>query len=441
MSENESDFRRYLPGSDYRSDIPPMPRSDPHDWSAGPQEAAADDYAASSHASNDERTATPYESTAPVAASAHPVVAPLATARPAPAPAEPAKVPPPTSIRPRRSRKARSFLVSVLNLVITLFVIGALAAAGVGYLGYTQFQKAGPLTEPTSIVVQRGDSFDSITPELVERGVIARQPVNVFALGARVTGKASQLQTGEFEFEPGMSMEAVVAHLTEGQPLKRRFVVPEGFTVWKVWERLVALRNEGLLVGELGEMPPEGTLWPATYPYTRGTKAKSIVDWMRREHDRRVAEVWKSRDPDLPISSPDELVTLASIVERETGMDGERGKVAAVFVNRLRKRMRLDSDPTTIYGIWGGQGKPDGYGGLRQSDLDKRNAYNTRRVRGLPPGPIANPGMEALRAVANPPETDALYFVADGTGGHVFARTLREHNRNVREWRRIERGD
>ena len=410
---SDPDYRRYLPGSGYE---PGVPRSELAEGPAQePQVATAPDDAAA-------------------AASAHPAVAPRAASVP------PAKVARPRPVRTKRSRKARSFLVSVLNLVITLFVIGALAVAGVGYLGYTQFRKPGPLAQPATIVVERGDSFESITPELAEKNVIARQTFpNVLALGARVTGKASQLQTGEFEFKPGMSMEEVVAHLTEGKPLQRRLVVPEGFTVWKVWERLVALRNDGLIVGELGEMPPEGTLWPATYPFTRGTQAKTLVDWMRREHERRVAEVWENRDPDLPISTPDELVTLASIVEKETGVDGERGRVASVFVNRLRKRMRLDSDPTTIYGIWGGQGKPDGYGGLRQSDLDKRNPYNTRRVRGLPPGPIANPGMEALRAVANPPDGEDLYFVADGTGGHVFAKTLREHNRNVREWRRIER--
>ena len=433
MSEN--DFRRYLPGSDYEPGVPPSSRSEPARLETAHPEPG---HSGPNHAEGDHsrslRQISTEPQTSPVLASAHPAVAPRS------APAKPARVPPPSTARPRRSRKARSFLVTVLNLVITLFVIGALAAAGVGYLGYAQYRKPGPLAQKAAIVVERGDSFESITPELVEKNIIPRQTFpNVLALGARLTGRASQLKTGEFEFEPGMSMEQVVMHLTEGRPLQRRIVIPEGFTVWKVLERLVALRNEGLLVGELGEMPPEGTLWPATYPYTRGTEASAIVDWMRREHEKRVAEVWENRDPDLPISSPDELVTLASIVEKETGVDGERGKVAAVFVNRLRKKMRLDSDPTTIYGIWGGQGKPDGYGGLRQSDLDKRNPYNTRKVRGLPPGPIANPGIEALRAVANPPTTDDLYFVADGTGGHVFAKTLREHNRNVREWRKIER--
>ena len=433
MSDTENgDFRRYLPGADYQSGPPPMPRTDRAERSAGTEPPPAQERSGETAAAARERQPEPE----PVAASAHPAVAPQAAA------AQQVRVPPPAKPGPRRSRKARSLTVRFLNLLVTLFVFGAVAAAGIGYWAKLQFEKPGPLREASAIVVEPGDSFEAITPELVEKGVIEPQGfTNVFALGARLTGRATKLKTGEFEFEPGMSMQDVVLRLTEGKPLMRRFVVPEGWTVWKVWERLVALRNEGLLVGELGEMPPEGTLWPATYPFTRGTKASKIIDWMKREHEKRVAEVWADRDGDLPIETPEELVTLASIVEKETGIDGERGKVAAVFVNRLRKGMRLDSDPTTIYGIWGGQGKPEGYGGLRQSDLDKRNEYNTRKVRGLPPGPIANPGIEALRAVANPPTSDDLYFVADGTGGHVFAKTLREHNRNVAKWRRIERGD
>ena len=397
--DNEPDFRRYLPGSGYEPGV----------------------------AESSEEPAAPAEPAVPVSKRE---ARRLAKAERAAARRD----------APRRSRKARGFLVSFLNLGVTAAVVALVAGVAIFLWGRAAFEAPGPLEREASIVVEPGASFQSIVPALVAKNVIA-SGVNdeIFPIAVRLAGKAGDLQTGEFAFRPGISMREVMEELTEGRPVVHKVVFPEGWTVWQMWERLVEKRNAGLLKGELPEMPPEGSLLPATYTFTRGKAAADVVAEMRRERDRAVERIWQDRDPDLPISSKEEMVTLASIVEKETGQDGERGRVAAVFHNRLRRNMRLDSDPTIIYARWGGQGKPDGYGGLRRSDLAVRSPYNTRRVKGLTPGPIANPGREAMRAVANPPKTDDLYFVADGTGGHVFAATLREHNRNVREWRRIER--
>ena len=418
-TDREGDFRRYLPGSDYEAGAPTL-APELH----GEMRQARPDAAA------------PARAAPPAAVTSHPAVAPggeqgweQQALLDGDAPR-------------RRSRSARGFAVTFMNFFITAFVLGALVVGGILYLGKAQYEAPGSLQEEAAIVVEPGDNFGSITPALVEKGIIPPQRlVNLLALGARVTGKSGQLKTGEFAFKPGVSMADVVRELTEGTPVVHKAVFPEGWTVWRMWERLVALRSQGLLVGELPEMPAEGALLPATYPFTRGTKAADIVAQMKRERDRAVARIWESRDQNLPIASPEELVTLASIVEKETGVAGERARIAGVFMNRLRKGMRLQSDPTIIYGIWGGQGKPKDRGGLRRSEISRRTAYNTYRINGLPPGPIANPGVEALRAVANPADTDDLYFVADGSGGHAFAKTLREHNRNVAEWRKIERAN
>ncbi|MBM7322317.1 endolytic transglycosylase MltG, partial [Agrobacterium sp. S2] len=184
-------------------------------------------------------------------------------------------------------------------------------------------------------------------------------------------------------------------------------------------------------------LPPEGSLRPDTYRFTRGTKREEIINQMSAAQDKLIDMIWERRDPDLPIKTVEEFVTLASIVEKETGKDDERAHVASVFYNRLKKGMRLQSDPTIIYGLFGGDGKPSDRP-IYQSDLQKQTPFNTYVIKGLPPSPIANPGRAALEAVANPWRTDDLYFVADGTGGHVFAKTLDEHNANVRRWRKIE---
>ena len=211
-------------------------------------------------------------------------------------------------------------------------------------------------------------------------------------------------------------------------------LLPEGLTSQTVVDRLMA---DEILTGEIETVPPEGALMPAKYQFTRGATRQQLIDQMQQAQARLVEEAWARRAPGLPIDTVEEFVTLASIVEKETGRADERPRVAGVFINRLEQGMRLQSDPTVIYGIYGGAGKPPDHE-ILQSELDRQTPYNTYQIAGLPPGPIANPGRAALEAVANPSRTDELYFVADGSGGHAFAMTLDEHNRNVERWRQIQ---
>ena len=338
--------------------------------------------------------------------------------------------------RAGRSRGARSGLLRFVNFLFTLLVIGVIGFGAAVWYGSGRFEAPGPLAEDTTFEVPDGASFASITPQLEAAGIIEPQgPLRVFRMGVRAAGKERALKRGEFRIPAGASMRQVMLELTEGQAVARRLTFPEGWTSLRIVERIAFAED---LTGNVPAIPAEGTLLPATYDYERNTQRTALIERMRANMEATVTEVWAGRAPDLPLKSPEELVTLASIIEKETGVAGERARVASVFVNRLRKGMRLQTDPTVIYGIWGGRGKPDGYGGLRKSDLRRDTPYNTYRISGLPPGPIANPGIESLRAAANPATTDDLYFVADGTGGHVFARTLDEHNRNVVEWRKIE---
>ncbi|MEL7230310.1 MAG: endolytic transglycosylase MltG [Pseudomonadota bacterium] len=336
----------------------------------------------------------------------------------------------------RRSRGARSMTVRVLNLLLMLVFFGALLYAGSVWYTQTEFEARGPLEAETTFVVPKGATFTSIIPGLEEKNIIARQNVlRVFSRGVRAAGKASDLKAGEFAFEPGMSMRQVMMQLTEGRAIQYSLTFPEGWTSFRMMERIAA---DETLKGDVPPIPPEGTMLPQTYAFQKGMTRDQLVQLMRDSMHKTMRTVWNERQPNLPLKSMEEMVTLASIVEKETAVASERPRVAAVFVNRLRKGMRLQTDPTVIYGIWGGQGKPKDRGGLRRSELRKPTPYNTYVINGLPPGPIANPGIDALRAVANPIESDELYFVADGTGGHVFSKTLAEHNANVKKWRAIE---
>ena len=212
-----------------------------------------------------------------------------------------------------------------------------------------------------------------------------------------------------------------------------RINVAEGVTSWQV---VTALRAIEILQGEIKEIPPEGSLAPFDYEVTRGESRRAVLERMREVQKARLAAAWEARDPDLPLENPAEVLILASIIEKETGVPEERRRVASVFINRLRRGMRLQTDPTVIYGITKGRGSLGR--GLRQSELRRVTPYNTYVIEGLPPTPIANPGLESLMAAVNPEDTDFLYFVADGTGGHAFAATLAEHNRNVAKWRKLE---
>ena len=341
---------------------------------------------------------------------------------------QPEAAPPP----PPRSQKARHPLVVVSNFFVMVALL-ALVGAGVAlYYGSQQISEPGPLADTTSVMVQPGSGLDTIATQLQRQGVISSR--FIFTAKAHLDGSESDLKAGEYQFQPGVSMQEVLDDLVAGRSVQHSVTFPEGWTSKRIVDRL---RLDQVLTGEITEVPPEGSLMPDTYKFTRGDTRQQVVDRMMRAQERAVAEIWERRAPDLPVETPEEFVTLASIVEKETGRADERPRVAGVFINRLKQGMRLDSDPTIIYGIYGGAGAPSGHR-ILLSEKNNKNDYNTYHFTGLPKGPIANPGRAALEAVANPSRTDELFFVADGTGGHAFASTLDEHNRNVARWREIE---
>ncbi|TPW32091.1 endolytic transglycosylase MltG [Pararhizobium mangrovi] len=316
---------------------------------------------------------------------------------------------------------------------MTLMVLAALGAGAAYYFGTTLYAAPGPLQKRATYMVEKGAGVAQIAQGLENEGIVSN--ARFFQLASRIYLKGDTLKAGEYAFAPHVSMETVLDILRSGRSILHSITFPEGLTVKAMFEKLEA---DQYLSGDLpDDRPEEGSLMPDTYKFTRGTPRKEIVEKMHKIDDRVVDRIWANRDPNLPLDSKAELVTLASIVEKETGQPGERPKVAAVFMNRLKKGMRLQSDPTVIYGIFGGDGKPSGRP-LYESDLKKTTRYNTYRIDGLPPTPIANPGRKSLEAVAHPADTDALYFVADGTGGHVFSESLKEHNANVRRWRAIQ---
>lgn len=320
---------------------------------------------------------------------------------------------------------------AIVSLIVLFIVIGS-AGLGVFGWGHGEFHAPGPLPRDTVVTIAPGKGVSAIAGRLHAEGVIA-DPL-IFRLGVRITGNGTRLKAGEYEIPAGASAFQVMALLVDGRTVVRRFTLPEGATVKQA---LVLLADaEGLT----GEMPAagtvaEGSLLPETYHYARGDSYADLIGRMQKAMNETVAELWTARPENLPYTSREEAVILASIVERETGVAGERREVAGVFVNRLRKGMRLQSDPTVIYGLSDGLGVLDRP--LLRRDWDARHPYNTYAIDGLPPTPIANPGRESLIAALNPAETENLYFVADGTGGHAFAKTLAEHNRNVAKWRRI----
>lgn len=334
---------------------------------------------------------------------------------------------------PKRSRKARSQAVIFLNFVMTVVVFVALAAAGAVYYAMHEYEKPGPLEANKNFIVRSGAGISEIASNLERNEIITDSRVFRFVSEAYLSNDT--LKAGEYEIKAHASMQEIMELLKSGKSILYSVSLPEGLTVKQMFHRLA---DDPVLVGDLpAELPPEGSLKPDTYKFTRGTDRNEIIKQMTAAQEALVQQIWEKRDPDLPVSTIEEFVTLASIVEKETGRADERPRVASVFINRLEKGMRLQSDPTIIYGIFGGEGKPADRAILR-SDLDKQTPYNTYLIKGLPPTPIANPGRAALEAVANPSRTPELYFVADGTGGHVFAETLDEHNANVRRWRKIE---
>jgi UPF0755 protein len=309
-------------------------------------------------------------------------------------------------------------------------LLGLLAAAAWGGMAaYRAYVGPGPLADPAQVVIPRGGT-EAIAATLQARGVI-RDP-RAFAIAAWLTRGRGPLRAAEFAFPAGAPLAEVLRILREERPVQRRLTIAEGLTAHQI--RALLERTEGLT----GEIPAfnEGDLLPETYAFEWGEARAAIIRRADAAMDRALAEAWANRAPELPIATPREALILASIIERETGTPDERGLVAGVFANRLRRGMPLQSDPTVAYAATGGapMDRP-----ISRADLDRDHPFNTYRARGLPPGPIASPGRAALVAATRPETTEFLYFVADGTGGHAFARTLEEHNRNVARWREIER--
>jgi UPF0755 protein len=318
------------------------------------------------------------------------------------------------------------------NAVFTLLVLLAITVGALLYLGKQRFQAPGPLAQEKVVNIPRGLGTRSIADLLEREGVIDRPWV--FIGGVIALKSRGGLKHGEYRFARHASIADVVDTMIEGKVVQHAFTMPEGLTSEQVVERLMA---EDALTGDVKEVPAEGSLLPETYQFTRGMTREQIIHRMQQQDRRVVKEIWAHRSSDLPLKSPDDLVTLASIVEKETGRPDERSRVAAVFINRLRHKMKLQSDPTIIYGLTGGKG---GLGHpLLKSEMEKPNPYNTYQVDGLPPGPITNPGRASLEAVANPARTKDLYFVADGSGGHLFSENYAQHMKNVAKLRELER--
>jgi UPF0755 protein len=335
---------------------------------------------------------------------------------------------------PAHSRRVRHPLVIIGNAIFTLLVLAAIGGGAAVYFGKQRFEAPGPLAADKVVNIPRGSGIRDISALLEHEGVID-QPW-VFMGGVLVLKARGGLKHGEYQFTKNASLADVVGTIAEGKVVQHSITIAEGLTSEQIVARLL---EDDVLEGQIKEIPREGTLLPETYHFTRGMTREQIVQRMLRDDKHILEEVWEHRMSDLPLKTPEQLVTLASIVEKETGKAEERSRVASVFLNRLKSKMRLQSDPTIIYGLVGGKGslgRP-----IRQSEIEQRTPYNTYVIDGLPPGPIANPGRASLEAVANPARTKDLYFVADGNGGHVFSETYDQHQKNVAKLRALERAE
>jgi UPF0755 protein len=342
---------------------------------------------------------------------------------------EPEQVPPP----PKRSERARNPFVIVGNAIITLVLVSMIGAGAVYVYGKQMLESPGPLKEDKIVNIPARAGKGDIAEALQKEGVI---DVNrwVFIGGVFALKAATELKPGEYEFRKNASLRDVIGTIVEGKVVQHAVTIPEGLTSEQIVTRL---SDNDIFTGTVREMPREGTLLPETYKFPRGTTREQVIQRMQQSQKRVLAEIWERRNSDIPVKTPEQLVTLASIVEKETGKADERSRVAAVFVNRLRQKMKLQSDPTIIYGLAGGKGtlgRP-----IKRSEIMQPSPYNTYVVDGLPPGPIANPGRASLEATANPARTRDLFFVADGTGGHSFTETYDQHQKNVAKLRTMEK--
>lgn len=322
-----------------------------------------------------------------------------------------------------------------LKLFLACLVVLAVSGAAYGFHVFNAYTgNSGPNEEETVVLLPRGSGVSQIINRLDEAGVIDH-PL-MFRLAIRMGGHDRSLKAGEYAFAPRITPNEVIAKLTEGKSMLRRLTVIEGQTVAEAMRLIDAAEG---LIGELPKKPKEGTLLPETYLYSQGDSKADLIKRMQDAMTEVLEKAWAGRSGDLPIDNLEDALILASIIDKETAVAEERFKVAAVFANRLRLGMRLQSDPTIIYGLTGGEGPLDRE--LTRQDWKLDDPYNTYRIDALPPGPIGNPGRLSIEAVMQPADVDYLYFVADGTGGHAFAVTLDEHNDNVARWRRIKAGE
>jgi UPF0755 protein len=317
-----------------------------------------------------------------------------------------------------------AFLRMLLGCFLTALAI-VIVGAGVGYWGYRDVNDPGPLQAAQAIVIPPHTGIAGIADLLAEDGVIRHKLT--FKAAAEVAGRGGALKAGEYEFPAGVSAAEAIEIIASGKTVKHRLTIPEGLTSPEI---VALVRAAPLLAGDVAQTPAEGTLLPETYVYSRGDTRESIIARMQQAMQETLAADWGDRAGNLPLTSADEAVILASLVEKEASRDEERAHIAAVFLNRLRLGMKLQSDPTVRF-VLGGDGVSKFDGPLTHSELEINSPYNTYVAKGLPPGPICNPGKAALHDALNPEQSEDLYFVADGSGGHVFAKTLADHNRNV----------
>ena len=334
---------------------------------------------------------------------------------------------------PTRQKRALGFIAFTAGItILAALILGAYALVNYRY-------EAAPKGEAREVVFQvpKGSGLSSIAGRLEKEGLI--KSAFIFKLVTKLRGNEAKFKAGEFTLKSPVSMRKTYEALAEGKAVLYPFTAPEGLTSAQI---IRAMRANEALTGEIGGVPAEGTLLPETYMVPRAMDRAELIAKMQRAQTELIDKLWEARQEDLPITTKQEAIILASVVEKETGVGGERDIVAGVFINRLRRGMRLQSDPTIIYGVSKGEplfNKKGQRRTLYRSEIDRKTDWNTYQIDGLPKTPICNPGAKAIAAVLNPAKTDYLFFVADGSGGHVFAKTVAQHNRNVKNWRKIER--
>jgi UPF0755 protein len=342
-------------------------------------------------------------------------------------------------LRVEEERRPRP-LLAFMNGLLTVALIGMLLLGLLAYYFDGQMDAPGPLDRPKVVVIPKLEGSLEIAARLEREGIVSDR--RLFTAGYRWLqllawlegSKSLQLKAGDYEVRQHASVRDLVDLLAEGKTVTYKITIPEGLTSQQIVDRL---NGDANLTGDIAATPPEGSLLPETFVIQRGASRQGVLDSMQAEARKLMERLWAQRKKDLPVKSWEDAVTLASIVEKETGRHDERDRVAAVFLNRLRQNMRLQSDPTILYGLFGGKvvwGRP-----IQRSEISQKTAHNTYQIDGLPPTPICNPGRQSIEAVLRPRETRELYFVADGSGGHAFAETLKDHNANVQKWRLVEK--